>query len=598
MNKYLYRTSVLFSLFFAFFLQTVYSDVAGIYRGSFDPLHVGHEEVIDYCLTQEKFDKIYILATEPNAFKPFRTPDQFRLDMLRLRYGVNKQIILSTQSKDDLIARLRQEEPELSLVCIAGSDVHHIYHPLDPEDQSKAAQFDSYLILIRDGDENLQWPSTWRGKPIKIADKSFFHLQGYSSTQIRRFLGQHPELYAEGADLSKITFDELPLSEEIKTYILQNKLYFKTKTEAALGDLLDQIKANTGELLGKNPQFLGDAKPPYTFTLAKDQGNGGLSGDCVALIKDGSGEVVLVVKAFITERKDERFKNQVEGIQLVEKLGLADVAPIHCLAALKGENFHLMIITAAPGEVQEMLMKRLHQLDNVPEEKEALIQKMKEAFHLAGKVHAELHAIRQDPVSAIDQNTIERYTSIRLEFKERVQHLQSLLPKIDLAALDAKLEAIQQAFYANPGMHCYVHGDPHPGNWFYDSGTKKLTLIDLGGLTESYDETGNPKGYPAEEFWRGQSCIAHLSVRHGVDPRSSRRLQKSFREGYQEQAGINYTTPEADRYFHTFWELINMRDALQAIEEKKFPVEFEPKLIQYVEEMTIFIQNDRRDDYY
>ncbi len=54
-----------------------------IYGGSFNPLHKGHEAIIEHCLQFTQFDEIWIMPSARRDDKPDLLDEQTRLDMLK-----------------------------------------------------------------------------------------------------------------------------------------------------------------------------------------------------------------------------------------------------------------------------------------------------------------------------------------------------------------------------------------------------------------------------------------------------------------------------------------------------------------------------------
>ena len=74
------------------------------FGGSFDPIHIGHVEIIKKILTQLKIDKLFIVPTYLNIFKK-----QFFFDPI-LRYRFLKQLFRNKKIKI-LNYEIRQKKP-------------------------------------------------------------------------------------------------------------------------------------------------------------------------------------------------------------------------------------------------------------------------------------------------------------------------------------------------------------------------------------------------------------------------------------------------------------------------------------------------------
>ena len=71
----------------------------GLFGGSFDPVHNGHVDLVNYFIYKLSLDKVFVIPTFVSPFKldrpPLATPLQ-RVDMLRLAFeGIEKVKILT-----------------------------------------------------------------------------------------------------------------------------------------------------------------------------------------------------------------------------------------------------------------------------------------------------------------------------------------------------------------------------------------------------------------------------------------------------------------------------------------------------------------------
>lgn len=286
----------------------------------------------------------------------------------------------------------------------------------------------------------------------------------------------------------------------------------------------------------------------YTIVNSAKEGHIGRSGDRIYFVKDTDGKIIAIAKALITHRRDQQYETQLRGINEFAKLQIEGTTPIRCLSSYKGEKFHLLILTPALGEVQEQLFK---QLDTNP----SIINKLKDTFVKVGRVYARLHAHQQTPVKQIPAEEAKEYFSVWKQCRSILES-HPLFADIDLKAMDEHLEQLYKDFEKNPGKNCNTHGDPHPGNWFFDAATEKVALIDLGHLS--------PNGYPANELHAVHSCLAYHSFLYGMEGEKAKELQESFSQGYFASVSKkDYATDESQCYFHSYWGMLNMRDRLQ-----------------------------------
>jgi len=95
----------------------------GFYIGSFDPLHKGHEIIIEKAL-QTYCDYIVVLADNfYNSKKPHRKIYQIRQKMLQALYDEHPKILLTYKNQNELLGYL--QAAQVTIVGILGSDSAH-----------------------------------------------------------------------------------------------------------------------------------------------------------------------------------------------------------------------------------------------------------------------------------------------------------------------------------------------------------------------------------------------------------------------------------------------------------------------------------------
>lgn len=104
----------------------------GIYSGSFDPIHIGHAMVANYCAQWGHLDEVWLMVSPLNPLKEGSHPTdaRFRLEMARLVAercrGVRAsdfELSLPLPSYTYVtLCRLREAYPQHSFTLIIGSD--------------------------------------------------------------------------------------------------------------------------------------------------------------------------------------------------------------------------------------------------------------------------------------------------------------------------------------------------------------------------------------------------------------------------------------------------------------------------------------------
>ena len=105
----------------------------GIFGGSFDPIHLGHLLLAEFCRESLKLDRVRFLVANVS---PLKTNKQFannidRINMVKLAIGGNPSFELDTREVDrggvsytiDSVRSIANELPETDLFLLMGADV-------------------------------------------------------------------------------------------------------------------------------------------------------------------------------------------------------------------------------------------------------------------------------------------------------------------------------------------------------------------------------------------------------------------------------------------------------------------------------------------
>ena len=186
----------------------------GFFGGSFDPPHLGHKKIVDYCI--KKFDKLLIIPNRDSVDKH------------------KKNIATTNQRFEMLNLMFKNKSVEISDFEIKSNKPNYTYNSIKfLEDLYKGD--DLFMIIGKDQLENLyNWHQyEYIIKNINIicfnrndiikrkakknyTIKSIKHLKfscNYSSTKIREMLKNN------------IQFDVCPLDEKVLEYIMKNNIY-------------------------------------------------------------------------------------------------------------------------------------------------------------------------------------------------------------------------------------------------------------------------------------------------------------------------------------------------------------------------------------
>lgn len=177
-----------------------------VYSGSFDPLHIGHQEILEYLC--RRFDMVYLIVSPQNPFK-----DPSKAESARRRYEAACEAVARHKELnvkvDDIelhmeppqytvytLDALRKREPENTFTLVIGAD--NLERILGWREAERLLTQYGLIVFPREGydmaakkKELLAINKRFR---IKLADAPLVNV---SSTEIREGL-------AEGRDMSAL----------------------------------------------------------------------------------------------------------------------------------------------------------------------------------------------------------------------------------------------------------------------------------------------------------------------------------------------------------------------------------------------------------
>jgi nicotinate-nucleotide adenylyltransferase len=110
----------------------------GLFFGSFNPVHVGHLIVAEFCATQTDLEEVWLVVSPQNPLKASQdlAPAPLRLEMVakavegneRLRVcDIEHQLPLPSYTADTLKA-LSSQYPDREFTLIVGEDIAYSFH--------------------------------------------------------------------------------------------------------------------------------------------------------------------------------------------------------------------------------------------------------------------------------------------------------------------------------------------------------------------------------------------------------------------------------------------------------------------------------------
>ncbi|MCB1112143.1 MAG: phosphotransferase [Chlamydiales bacterium] len=281
----------------------------------------------------------------------------------------------------------------------------------------------------------------------------------------------------------------------------------------------------------------------------------GMSAHPVFLVKKHDGTLLFIVKVYSKFTVSSEFLKQwMINCKQINTLGLTNcsVALPFTYSILK--EWSLTAISAATGRSLNGWMRCYSQITpNSPEHQRAFTQLLS-IVQKCAKALAELHHaanVKNGKVSQVIEKkeaTWINYFNYLLKNNPKFRHMQNSGWQNTLMALADK--AYNTTFHT-----AYVHGDPSPGNIFFDEKNDQITLIDLDhALSSSMDANEFAIGPISYDYVTAFESLALTGRAHGLHDQQIRALQSAFADAYRQQAGKTLFTDTQLRY-HTclFW---------------------------------------------
>lgn len=193
-----------------------------IYGGAFNPVHIGHIEIVKQLTKQFNFDKILIVPSKFSPHKPNNelVSDVDRLNMCKLAFDNIKNCEVSDieikrnkiSYTVDTLFELKTIYPfdEIYLVC--GSDMFlSLLNWRKPDEIFKMAN----ILAFRRDDEDISKMIEYKNQLINFCEKVIIcevKISPFSSTEIRNAIKKNKPF-------------ENYVTKEIYSYIKDNKLY-------------------------------------------------------------------------------------------------------------------------------------------------------------------------------------------------------------------------------------------------------------------------------------------------------------------------------------------------------------------------------------
>jgi len=525
---------------------------AGIYRGSFDPPHNGHLEAVN-CALREGISPIIIIYKDTNRHKPFRSHDEVREKFLMSMFANMTGVIVSSKSFKAVLSDLSKDPTIDKIYQIIGSDL--LDQPVKP---LKSSDKLAYFIHPRADYPFLKNLQVWNNLPVKIGVVNN-HTVSPSSSLIRT-LFQNRELEKAQSFFPPKVFEQ----------ILQENLFVPTNSEYPFRTIISEVKKNIEKVIvAKN--LVTQEDYPLSFHLGTDVGVNGLSGDLIYFITDKNKKTRLVVKIFIGDNYQERYKSELLGYKIISDLNLTLIKVPTLFVSELQTDFAFIGMNYVSGKSLAELM------DCSPE-----------AIRLCARANLELHLAERATNIAVSANQIALFEQAIQKVIEKLTVINvNFLTSDIISKLKTGWMEIHKAFMSNPGQFSFTHGDPNHSNWIVDLEHQHVTYIDLSQFARSVVDQKHPYGFAINELEESLLTFKIAGKRRTLSNEKIREIQNIYRTEYLTAAPVDITTKEARRYFSAYWILRVIESILEKLDNAK-ELEKTKYLLHLQEQLDLF----------
>lgn len=291
--------------------------------------------------------------------------------------------------------------------------------------------------------------------------------------------------------------------------------------------------------------FLADEiifnKYDYTVIDASLTEIGGKSHDPVFLVRDSSGNLCCIVKAFRSPRDLlSKFVPEISALDLIQQLQMSGVVPIKPIAFASYSNqdgeWGLLMETAAKGQRIDQFVYQLGNLVPDSKEREAFLEVCKLVFRRMAESLAELHARKSSQPFSIPERDLAKYVNKVFNILESPFIIEELEKRCSADDFFQYIEKIKANTSNVPVFYSYLHGDAHLGNMFYDLAEDAFYFIDVAKLHLSVSINEEPLLNGTKDLMSVEGNLLRRAI--GVlSENEVEALLKSLYETYEKYSG-------------------------------------------------------------
>lgn len=379
--------------------------------------------------------------------------------------------------------------------------------------------------------------------------------------------------FAKGAGVESVAVAShatsgMHLTQEVISLARQCRINFSLSPEEEqkrvknllehISDILPHYKVQN-KLKNTIKQFVDDvlsieigAVSKFTLVDTRTTEFFGKSHDIVYLVQDQKGEVRYIVKAFQYPcQPGGKFIPEISAIDLIKNMRLPNVVPVEPLAFAichdGNEEWGLLLESTAPGKRLDQYMLVLAKQGNGTIERGQYLELAKFAFKRMGETIGLLHSIKPTPSLPLHALILAKYEDKVSRVLKDSFIINTLSKHFSTAQFIQYVENIKTQAMQVPLFHTYAHGDTNLGNVFYDHDKDTISFIDLQGMHQSVDITGQPISDAVIDLVRTQDSLRRKAAAC-LTENEIETLITSFYLGYKS------VTPLPDKVHFHFYE--------------------------------------------
>lgn len=268
----------------------------------------------------------------------------------------------------------------------------------------------------------------------------------------------------------------------------------------------------------------------------------GQSGSPVYLVKDKDGKLIGAVKVFPNNQEFVRDLSSLERLHSPEIQGFRTFKVVKPLsvAMTRGPKGPAGVITysAAPGRSLHTMLGEIRGKSG--RDRVKALQEMSKAVAQTGRALAELHTKPKGSGGKVSKSYLKVHWQRARDLTADVARDRDLYRRagLDVDELSRRVENAISASSRNPGRKALLHGDAHPGNFFWDP-HEGVTLIDTTTMHYSMTAKGRPRGAPERDISNFEQRLAHFGQEFDLKSEEIIPLQQAFRKAYQRGGGAS-----------------------------------------------------------